>query len=320
MAFDVSTLTNYVDEQRLPLVARAVASGATIRMGTQLWTGVKGETAVNKLGTDIFFQDASSCGFNASGDVRFTQRKLTPGYIKLDMEFCPKVLRNKWASTQLALGLAGNEQLPFEQEIMNMIMDEVNAKVEQMLWRSNSSSGTGNFQFFNGFIHNIEDGANYVDANVAGAYPTPLTAFTQATMIEAIQRLSYFAPEGIQEKADTKIYLGIDKFNLLNSNLLNGGTTFGQLANAGLVQPNGIKRMTWPGTDIEIIGLSGLSGQNKVYCGSLSNMFIGFDAAEDVNTLDVWYSKDDRKIYLTLEFTLSTQVAYQDEFSAIVLP
>jgi hypothetical protein len=49
-------------------------------------------------------------------------------------------------------------------------------------------------------------------------------------------------------------------------------------------------------------------------------MFIGFDAAEDVNTLDVWYSKDDRKIYLTLEFTLSTQVAYQDEFSAIVLP
>ena len=77
--------------------------------------------------------------------------------------------------------------------------------------------------------------------------------------------------------------------------------------------------MTWPGTVIEIIGLTGLSGLNRVYVGSLANMFIGFDAAEDVNTLDVWYSKDDRKIYLTLEFTLSTQVAYQDEFAAIVI-
>jgi hypothetical protein len=320
MAFDVSALTNYVDEQRLPLVARAVASGATIRMGTQLWTGVKGETAVNKLGTDIFFQDASGCGFNASGDVKFTQRKLKPGYIKLDMEFCPKVLKNKWASTQLALGIAGNQEMPFEQEIMNMIMDEVNSKVEQMLWRSDSVSGTGNFQFFDGFVKAIEENTNYVDANVAGAFATPLTAFTAATMTEAIQRLAYHAPEGIQEKADTKMYVGIDKFNLLNANLLNGGTTFGQLAHQGLVRNDGVKRMTWPGTDIEIIGLSGLSNLNKVYVGSLSNMFIGFDAAEDINTLDVWYSKDDRKIYLTLEFTLATQVAYQDEFAAIVLP
>ena len=317
MAFDVSTLTNYVDEQRLPLVARAVASGATLQMGTQLWTGVKGETAVNKLGTDIFFQDASSCGFNASGDVKFTQRKLKPGHIKLDMEFCPKVLKNKWASTQLALGLAGNQELPFEQEIMNMIMDEVNAQVEKMLWRSNLSTGTGNLQYFDGFIHNIEDGSNYVDANVAGAFATPLSAFTQATMIEAIQRLAYHAPEGIQEKTDTKMFVGLDKFNLLNANLLNQGTNFGN-PSVNLVTGN-VKRMTWPGTDIEIIGLTGLSGLNRVYVGSLANMFIGFDAAEDVNTLDVWYSKDDRKIYLTLEFTLSTQVAYQDEFAAIVI-
>ena len=319
MAFDVSALTNYVDEQRLPLVARAVASGATIQMGTQLWTGIKGETAVNKLATDIFFQDASSCGFNASGDVKFTQRKLKPGQIKLDMEFCPKVLKSKWASTQLALGLAGNEQLPFEQEIMNMIMNEVNAEVEKMLWRSSLATGTGNYQYFDGFGFSIEDGTNYVDANVAGAFPTPLTAFTQATMIEAVQRLAYAAPEGIQEKADTKIYVGIDKFNLLNSNLLNQGTNFGN-PNVNLVGGGRVKRMTWPGTDVEIIGLSGLSSLNKVYIGSLANMFIGFDAADDINTLDVWYSKDDRKIYLTLEFTLSTQVAYQEEFAAIVLP
>jgi hypothetical protein len=136
-------------------------------------------------------------------------------------------------------------------------------------------------------------------------------------MIEAIQRLAYYTPEGIQESANTKIFMGIDKFNLLNANLLNGGTTFGQLANMNMASST--KRMFWPGTNMEIIGVAGLSGQNRIYAANLDNMFIGVDVEDEESALKVWYSDDDDKIRLRSTFTLGTQVAYQEEIAGIVI-
>jgi hypothetical protein len=315
MAFNVSGLQDYVNENRTDLLARAVVLGSTVGL-VQKIPNVKGPTTVNKIGTNVFFQDGSSCGNTVSGDVTFTQRTLTPGKLRLVQEFCPKDLESKYLSLKLSAG-STYTTLPFEEVIMSLFVNEIQAELERMVWRSNASTGTGNFQFFDGFITNIETGANFIDANVAGAFATPLGAFTQATMIEAIQRLAYYTPEGIQESSNTKIFMGIDKFNLLNANLLNGGTTFGQLANMNMASST--KRMFWPGTNMEIIGVAGLSGQNRIYAANLDNMFIGVDVEDEESALKVWYSDDDDKIRLRSTFTIGTQVAYQQEIAAIII-
>lgn len=315
MSYNVSALTDYVAENRTDLIARAVILGSTAGL-VQKIPNIKGPTTVNKIGTNVYFQDGSGCGNTPSGDVSFSQRTLTPGKIRLVQEYCPKVLEDKYLSLQLTSG-STYTTLPFEEVMMDLISKEIQAELERMFWRSNSSSGTGNYQFFDGFIENFESGSNYIDANVAGAFPTPLTAFTTSSMIEAIQRLAYYTPEGIQESSNTKIIMGVDKFNLLNANLLNGASTFGQLQHMDMASST--KRMFWPGTNMEIIGVSGLSGQNRIYSVNLENMFIGVDVEDEESALKVWYSDDDDKIRLRSTFTVGTQVAYQEEIAAIIL-
>jgi hypothetical protein len=315
MGFDVSALADYVSENRVPLIGKATILGTTAKAVTKI-AGLKGATKVNKIGTDIFFQDGETCSATPSGDVTFTQRTLTPKPLRLEMHFCPRDLEKKALSLQMSAG-STYESLPFEQVIMELIVRNMRQKLEQMLWRSNASTGTGNFQFFNGFIENFENGANYIDAN-ASSYGTPLsTAFTIANMQEAIERLSFFLPDAVQDEEGIKIWMGMEKFRLLNNSLLRGSSTVGQLQNMDMA--SAANSMFWPGSNIEIVGVGGLSQQNRIYAASTNNMFLGVDVEDEEETLSVWYSKDDDKVKLRANFKYGTQVAYQEEIAAIIL-
>ena len=315
MGFNVSTLADYVSENRVPLIGAATITGTTAQLVTKI-AGLKGATKVNKIATDIFFQDGETCSSTVSGDVTFTQRTLTPAPLRLEMSFCPRDLEKKALSLQMSAG-STYETLPFEEVIMSLITKNMKQKLEQMLWSSNASTGTGNYQFFDGFIENFESGANYIDANAA-SYGTPLsTAFTVANMQEAIERISYFLPDAVQDEDGVKIWMGLDKFRLLNNSLLRGSSSIGQLQNMDMASAS--NSLFWPGTNIEVIGVGGLSGKNKIYGASVNNMFLGVDVEDEEDALSVWYSKDDDKIKLRSNFKYGTQVAYQEEIAAIIL-
>jgi hypothetical protein len=79
MAFSIGTLANYTDEQRFPLIRKAVLSAKTATLLT-LQAGVKSASAINILESDAIFQ-ADGCGFNASGTTALTQRVITVGAI-----------------------------------------------------------------------------------------------------------------------------------------------------------------------------------------------------------------------------------------------
>ena len=112
MAFSVGTLANYTDEQRFPLIRKAVLSAKTASLLT-LQAGVKSASAINILESDAVFQ-ADGCGFNASGTTALTQRVITVGAIKVQEALCPKTLEAKYIQTQLAPG-SMYDSIPFEQ-------------------------------------------------------------------------------------------------------------------------------------------------------------------------------------------------------------
>ena len=95
MAFVVSSLANYTEENVTQLVASSVLGSKTITLikdQGNVMLGVKSAETVNIMDTDAFFQDGSSCGFNASGTTTFTQRTLTVGKIKVIDRFKNKDL------------------------------------------------------------------------------------------------------------------------------------------------------------------------------------------------------------------------------------
>ena len=58
MALDVTALSNYVEEKRLPLIAKSFLRGKTIEL-VQLETGVKQDTALNLVSAEVEFGDGS---------------------------------------------------------------------------------------------------------------------------------------------------------------------------------------------------------------------------------------------------------------------
>lgn len=81
MGFTVSALTDYVDQTSTDLLTAVQFSAETAAI-MNLQTGIKSAAALQLLSTNSVPQAGETCGFNASGDVTFTQRNLTTIAIK----------------------------------------------------------------------------------------------------------------------------------------------------------------------------------------------------------------------------------------------
>jgi hypothetical protein len=161
MAFSVGTLANYTDEQRFPLIRKAVLSAKTASLLT-LQAGVKSSAAINILESDAVFQ-ADGCGFNASGTTALTQRVITAGAIKVQEALCPKTLEAKYIQTQLAPG-SMYDSIPFEQLYAEEKASQIAKSLEIALWQGDLASGSANLNKFDGLLKVID--ASYSAANV----------------------------------------------------------------------------------------------------------------------------------------------------------
>lgn len=314
MAFDLTGLADYVNENSFPILAKSVTAGRTASM-MEKQLGIQGETKMSILNTDVNFQDNSGCTFVNDGNVTITQRTINPGQIKINLELCPNDLKAKWLSQQLPAG-AHQESIPFEEFFVNNLIAKVQEQVELAIWQSDSSLVSGNLQFFDGL--RLATASGTVDANSATiGFGAALTSMNIEDMVEAIQRLYTAAPSSVIDKDDAKIFLGYDRFRLLVAALQagNGATTAGQLASYQTDYDP--LRFVFPGTGIEVVAVNGLTGFENGYLMRTSNMYLGTSLDEDFSNVEMWYSKDQRKLRFVMEFTLGANVAFLDEVAQI---
>ena len=315
MALDLTGLTAYIDEQNFPMVTKALIGGRTASLLTpQL--GVKGKTKINLMDVDVVMQDGSGCAWNASGNIDLTQREIDAKQVKINLEFCPKELNAYYWRTQMAAG-THQESLPFEEQFANYLVEKVQNEIEKVIWNGDFAGGSGNLAMFDGLII---PSASFTDCNVStGSFPTPLaTAITISNVLEAIERIYVETPSAAVAKGDFKIFLGTDKFRVLAAALMNGNgltSAGGQLNNyTSSFDP---LRLIFPGTNIEIVGVGGLEATNDIVGFSVANAFLGMDLSEDSSKIESWYSQDDRKFRVAMEFTMGTQFAYPDQVGIV---
>jgi len=264
-------------------------------------------------------QAGATCSFSADGDVTFTQQTIDAKHVKINMEFCPKKLENYYLSTQLAPG-AIQDSMPFEEVFSNYLIEKIQDEIEKIIWQGDGAGTSGtNLDMFDGILQQT---ASFTDCNTAayngGTLSSPLTV---ADMVEAIQRVYALSPSAAVAQNDFKIFCGLDKYRLMAAGLLDGSgltSTGGQLANYGSdFDPF---RLVYPGTNIEVIGVNGLTGLNGVYGASLNNLVLGLDLDTDTSAgLEVWYSKDNRSIRVACEFIMGTAVAFPDQVGKVAV-
>ena len=291
MAINVSALNNYVEEKRLPLIAKSFLRGKTIDL-IQLETGVLQDTALNLVSAQVEFGDGASCGWNPTDGVALSQRLLKPTFLKVNQVFCDKDLLKKWASYEVKLA-AGREQLPFEEKFLEEIANAINESIEKLVWQGDSSHTNEP----DGFLKILETGGSGV---VSATWTAGTTAYNKIkTVYNAI-------PANIIDKEDTVIFVGEETYrefiqDLVAANLYHFSPDY----KAG--------EYMVPGTSIRVIAVNGLNGTGKIVAGRLSNFFYGVGAEDDKDTFDFWYSQDNREFRLAAYFAIAVQVAYPNE-------
>lgn len=284
----VTSLPDYVEQNRLPLIAKTALGARTAKLIT-LQTGVKGPTAVNLISTDVEFGDGKSCGWDEAGSTTLTQREIDPAILKVNMTFCDKALIGKWAQNAVRVA-AGEAVLPFEEEFVGGVIDGVKAAIENLIWNGDKEEANQ----FEGFIGLAEEDGEVIDVEIASG--------TDA--YEAVKAVYMRIPAAALAE-DTVIFCGTDLFREYIQSLVE--------KNLYHFNPNDKDgEYILPGTNVKVIGVNGLNDSKKIFAARLSEMFYGTDLEGDDEKFRLWYSDDNQEFRLAIVFNAGVQYAFGD--------
>lgn len=319
MAFLVTGLTAYTEQNEQQLVTASLFEARTqqlILSEGNVMTGVKSSETVNRMDTDVFFQDDSGCGFAASGTTEFTQRTLTVGKIKTQETLCPKDLEANYLQKALPAG-SNYDSFVFAQEYTARKAGKIAEALEVAIWQATGTGygGTnGLLNKFKGIKQLITDATTTpIDANVTGFYGSgaPITGIDTADKAKAaVLAVIKALPAKIKGKADVRIFVGYDVFDLLIQKYVDLNLFH---YNPGTVQNAPSAEFVVPGTSYKVIPVHGLNDTNDIYAFRMSNIFLGVDLQGEEDNFEMWYSQDDRNVKFSANFKIGVQFAFMDE-------
>jgi hypothetical protein len=292
--FLVTGLPDYVEQNQAPLLRKMVLGGKTInRIGKQL--GIKTSAALNYLSTDPTFQEGKGCGFTPQGSATLSQRTITTGMIKVNMTICPDTLLGKYAEHLVEIG-AGKEKLPFEQEVAESIVNNIDTKMEKAIWQGDTASLDADLQHFDGLLKIIGAEDNAVKVTVSGT-----------SAYDAIKSIVKKIPANTLKKG-AEIYVAPDMF--LNFMLeLVEKNYFHYSAGEGAMP----EEFPFPATNIKVVSTEGLAGAGKMVAAYPQELFFGTDLMDNKEELKLWFSDDDDLFKMKAKWNAGTQVAFPDE-------
>lgn len=316
MSFNVSSLTDYTAENQFELMTATVLGAKMMSLATVV-PNIKGASKLPQLSQSVIFQD-DACSFNASGSTVFTQRTLTPGKVKINDSWCPKDLEPKYLSAEMAAGAHHESVTPdyVWQAILGEYTKQIARDIDIAIWKGQDGIGSGNNGHWDGFVEVLSSGTTDATGSV-----TDVTDYTQVDeMMFNIYNAASLA--GLSDFEDFRVFVGYDCYSAIVQSLIRGGATYGALLNDSMNgNPNADSAnegLNYLGTGLKVIPVVGLNGTNKVYAGRTSNFFIGVDAEGDFNSLETWYSQDDRVVKLAMEFKVGCQVAFPAEIISVL--
>lgn len=288
----MATLPAYVEQRRLPLIKEAVLKAKSASL-FNLQSDIKTDAALNLLTTDVQFGDGLTCGWDEAGTQTLSQRILKTGNIKINMAYCDKAMLKYWTQYQIRVA-AGQKTLPFEEDFVSAVVENVKEAVEIAIWQGDTTSQTNNLKYFDGLLKILKNAEGTVDVVITGA-----------SAYDDIMAVYNAIPEKVLEGAS--ILVGADTFRKFVNELV--AKNYYHYSGENL---NG--EIYLPASQVKVIAVNGLNGTNKIVAGQLDkNFFYGVDMVNDEEKFEMWYSQDFREFRLAIEFNAGVQVAFPDE-------
>ena len=179
--------------------------------------------------------------------------------------------------------------------------------MEQVVWQGNTSyTFDTNLKQFDGWMKAIDAGSPVVVSS---------GTITASNIIAIMQSMYTYAPARILSK-DLEYRMGKDVFRLLVIALGNAN-----LYHVAINQATSNWEMTFPYFNIKVVGVDGLNNiaaapagmQDRIVLTYTDNYVYVTDLENDKENFEMWYSQDDRKFKLSVEWKAGTAIKFASE-------
>lgn len=284
---NIESLPDYVKQNADRLFVQATAEAKTLDF-VEIMPSVKYKDALNYLDTEIELREAS-CEWDPAGALNFGQRYIETHPVESQLEICWLDFQKKYMNYELNYK-AGRENLPFEEKIVESLVNNSKEALEIMLWQGNSGAGV------TGFL-----------ADAAEASASTVDFASGATSVYKIDAMVAALPIGMLKKG-VNVFVSYTDFRQYIQEM-NGSCC----ANRPIID-SAIESLTYLGDSrVKIVPVLGLEGTGKMVAATGDALVYGTDIEGAETAFDVWYDKSDKKFKFQLLYAAGTTVKYPDE-------
>ena len=285
-----SRLKTYLETNGVEVLTKALFNSESAKY-FQVQTGVTAEQPIIRLDSTITLADASNCGFTATGSDTFTNRLLSPKFLKVNKEFCPKTLLKTWAHSDVKMN-ALNQEMPFEELLISNNINELAKVNERLIWEGDTTSGSGNMLLMDGIITIAKADENTVKQSKGSD-----------DLWTRVEKIWLSLPAEIADKCT--LFMSIANYkqlivDLMNKNMYHVFETY-----------DGEYRMSMPGTNMVIRGVSGIT-QDVLLATPEDNLYLGVDGESDSEVCDFYFDKSDRTFKFVIEYAYAANYAFSE--------
>lgn len=272
MAYNVNVasfkLSDYVEENK-DIILKDIVFGGTYGNTVPIMQkelGIKDTARIHPASISAVLKEVNGeCGFNAEGDLDIKEVNIVTKQYKVNTEFCAEQLIGKFAEYQVRVG-ANEGALPFEAEIVEGLVKDINRQIEVGVWQQLGTASTSNFTY-------SEVGATTAYDKIMATYMKMDEKFLEDGII-------FVSPSMFREYVK----------DLVEKNLYHYNPADGAL-----------EEIFIPGASVKVRKAKGLSG-NTTYGTSPKNMIYATDFMGNAEEVKVWFSDDNDTYRVKVRF------------------
>lgn len=307
MAFDVTQLTNYTDENKLPLVKKMLLSPRTLQI-VDVIPGIKSSATLNDVASEITATLGGACGFDPQSNTIFSQREISVCPIKVEEALCPEVLESYYLQKSMKAG-SYQDSIPFEGIWSEERAEQIARLNDQLIWNGDTDNGVGNMALCDGFRKLTDDLILESPQEIIEANQGTASAIDATNVIDVLEtQVRQVIPTNILSANDLVAFVGYDTYMTYIKALKDN--------NMFHIDPRESDGMEYStniyGTNVRVIAVEPLNGTNEVYASSASNFKVGVDLLSDYENFTLAYDVARDDIIFRSKWKMGVQVHYPE--------
>ena len=276
MSYNLANLQTMSDELSFDLISKAVLQTSVMEYA-QIRSGLKfGTTTINLLDADIAVADRA-CGWNAAGNLTYSQVQIDMQEKQTKQALCPTDLRDYFLASRLSAS-ADAAEIPFEEVTANLFVEKIRNWNENFL----GSEILGDVTVAGGAIDSGQTAAS-----------------TAGTIVADVMDLIDAVPASVLDRDDLGVILAPSYYNMLRRALISQN-----LFHFNPADTNSNTELVMPGTDFKVIKSSGFSASaayptvtgDSFVAGPLKDIVVGVGLEDDFDSLNIFYSADNDEV------------------------